>query len=55
MKAEKTATPATVFPKKEMKGLIHNHLQHKDSDFEWIYELFVIVFSVVFTLIMYIL
>jgi hypothetical protein len=27
----------------------------KDSDFEWIYELFVIVFSVVFTLIMYIL
>ena len=55
MKAEKTATPATVFSEKEMKGLIHKHLQHKDTDFEWIYELFVISFSVLFTVIMWIL
>jgi len=52
MKTKKTETPAPVFPENEneIRRIIHNHFQDKIRQNDLFYQVFAVVFSVVFNL-----
>ena len=57
MKTKKTEVPAPVFPENEneIRKIIQIHLERKDRQIICFYEAFAVVFSVVFSLLMWIL